>query len=267
MSSDNDIIIIDDEEVILSAIEKIVKFEGFKSESFNSASEALDNLQNKKYKLIISDIMMPDIDGFELLNILRKKRISTPVVITTGYSTLENAVKALYEGAVAFIPKPFSIEEMTSIIKRGIEYGKIFSKRDSISIQEQKVSINFVPCPPKYHRLGYDSWINNAEEGLLAVGLTDLFLKSIGMIKEIDFMKIDETIYQGGNCLRLIDNQDYTHQLLSPISGKIIDINEKLIIHKNLIEKDPYFNGWIYKLLPSDLDTELNNLTPCSSDL
>jgi len=266
MKEKKDIIVIDDEEVILDAICKIAEFENFTCEKCIDANIALQELKNYRPKLIISDIMMPNMDGFELLNIIRKQRISTPIIITTGFSTLDNAVKALYEGAVAFIPKPFSVEEMTSVIKRGIEYGNIFTNQDSLSIQEQKVSLNFVPCPPKYHRLGFDSWINNASEGLISMGLTDLFLKSIGMVKEIEFMSIGDELFQGGNCLRLIDNDDYTHQLLSPVSGKIIDLNEKIVVENNLIEKDPYFNGWIYKILPNNLDQEMNNLTPCSSD-
>ncbi len=51
--------------------------------------------------------MMPDIDGFKFLDELRKIEISSPVIMTTGYSTVENAVKSLYNGAIDFIPKPF----------------------------------------------------------------------------------------------------------------------------------------------------------------
>jgi CheY-like chemotaxis protein len=266
MDTKTDILIIDDEEVILDAVQKIAAFDGLSSDACLNVNDAISNLDKKEYKLIICDIMMPEKDGFELLEIVHQKRISTPVVITTGYSTLDNAVKALYEGAIGFIPKPFSIEELTSIIRRGVEYGKIFAKKYDFRRLDNDNLLAFVPCPPKYFRLGFDSWMNSAEEGLATIGLTDLFLKSIGMIKEIEFMKIEETIYQGGTCLKIIDNNDFSHQLLAPISGKIIDINEKVIIDKILLEKDPYFQGWIYKMIPSNLENDLNNITPCSSD-
>ena len=123
------------------------------------------------------------------------------------------------------------------------------------------------PCPPRYFRLGFDSWMNNAEEGLVSIGITDLFLKSIGTLKEIEFMNIGETIYQGSACLKIINSNDFSHQLLSPISGKIIDMNEKVIVNKILLEKDPYFQGWIYKMIPSNLEYDLNNITPCSTDI
>jgi len=92
-------------------------------------------------------------------------------------------------------------------------------------------------------------------------------LKSIGTLNQIDFMKIGESIFQGGSCLKIINSHSYWHQLLSPISGNIIDINEKVIINKSLLEKDPYFKGWIYKVIPSNLEYELNNITPCSTDI
>jgi len=267
MIKEKNILIIDDEEVILNAIKKVVIYEGFTCDTSFSVSESLEKIQETRYGLIICDIMMPKIDGFEFLNILKKRKLSTPVVITTGFSTLENAVKALYEGAIGFIPKPFSVEELTSMIKRGIIYGKIYNEKRTCYLHEKKISLDFIPCPPKYYRLGFDSWVMKKNEKFANIGLTDLFLKSIGMVKEIEFMNTDEAVYQGGNCIKIIDNEDYCHQLLAPISGKIIDINEKIIINKSLLEKDPYFNGWIYKIIATDLDNELNNLTPCSSDI
>jgi CheY-like chemotaxis protein/glycine cleavage system H lipoate-binding protein len=266
MKTDTEILVIDDEEVILEAVKKIAASEDLKSDTCLNVKDALANLNEKTYQLIICDIMMPDVDGFELLKIVKQKKISTPVVITTGFSTLENAVKALYEGAVGFIPKPFTIEELISIIKRGIEYGKLFGNK-YVTVNNGNNIMEFVPCPPKYYRLGNESWMNKAEEGLVVIGITDLFLKSIGMIEEIEFMNTEEEIYQGGTCLKITDNRESEHQLLSPISGKIIDINNKLVEQHSLLEKDPYFEGWIYKMVPSNLEDDMENITPCSSDI
>lgn len=264
MKTDTEILIIDDEEVILEAVKKTAALENLKSDTCLNVKDALVNLDKNVYKLIICDIMMPNIDGFELLKILRQKKILTPVVITTGFSTLENAVKALYEGAVGFIPKPFTIDELLSIIKRGIEYGKLFQKKIS---PMQNSLMEFVPCPPKYYRLGNESWMNKAEEGLVVIGITDLFLKSIGMIEDIEFINVEDEIYQGAICLKITDNRDCIHQLLSPISGKIMDVNSKIVEQHNLLEKDPYFEGWIYKMVPSNLKNDMENITPCSSDI
>ncbi len=264
MKTDTEILVIDDEEVILEAVKKTAALEDLKSDTCLNVKDALVNLDKKTYKLIICDIMMPGIDGFELLKLVKQKKLLTPVVITTGFSTLENAVKALYEGAVGFLPKPFTIEELISIIKRGIEYGNLFGNKFK---PVQDSLMEFVPCPPKYYRLGNESWMNKAEEGLVVVGITDLFLKSIGMIEDIEFMNVEDEIYQGEICLKITDNRDCIHQLLSPISGKIIDVNNKIVEQPSLLEKDPYFEGWIYKMVPNNLENDMENITPCSSDI
>ena len=59
---------------------------------------------------------------------------------------------------------------------------------------------------------------------------------------------------------------DRIHKVLSPVSGRIVEVNENLKKNPNLIEKDPYFEGWIYRVIPADLDYEIKNLVPCSSD-
>ncbi|MCB0746406.1 MAG: response regulator [Ignavibacteriales bacterium] len=266
MENKTDILIIDDEKVILDAIQKIVSLDNFSSDACLDVDEALLKLETNTYKLIISDIMMPGKDGFQLLEILRQKKIATPVIITTGFSTLENAVKALYEGAIGFIPKPFTLDELVSIVARGLEYNKIFKNKYSLKARSMDELISYVPCPPKYYRLGFDSWLNNSSEGTIKIGLTDLYLKSINSIQSLDLMKVDEAIYQGGVCAKLTDNNELVHQLLSPASGKIIEINNQLFETNNLLEKDPYFQGWIYRIIPTDIENDKTNLTPCSSD-
>ena len=84
----------------------------------SDAAKAINNADND---LIICDIMLPDIDGFEFLEKLHSMEIKTPVIITTGFSTVENAVKSLYSGAIDFLPKPFTFDELISNIKRGLK--------------------------------------------------------------------------------------------------------------------------------------------------
>lgn len=262
-----DILIIDDEQVIIDAIKKIAKYESFTVDATLDAKEAIKKLDGTTYRLIICDIMMPGMSGFEFLEIVNKRKIATPVLMTTGFSTLENAVKALYEGAMGFIPKPFTVDELTSIMHRGMVYRKLFENKYNPGAAKNNELLSFVSCPPNYHRLGFDSWINEDIEGTVKIGLTDLFLKSIGALNSVDLMNIEQSVYQGGSCIKILDSEENTHQMLSPISGKILSINEKILDNVNLLEKDPYFEGWIYSVVPDDLETEIENLIPCSSDI
>ncbi len=78
-------------------------------------------------------------------------------------------------------------------------------------------------------------------------------------------MQIDEEVIQGNACA-FINDKDRKHPLLSPVSGRIIEVNDDIIKNKSLIEKDPYFEGWFYRLIPSDSEYELKSLINCSSD-
>ncbi len=265
MTKQADILVIDDEQVIVDAVVKICSSEGFSVNTSLNASDALHKVENHNYRLIICDIMMQEIDGFQFLNELQKKKISTPVIMTTGYSTVENAVKSLYNGAIDFIPKPFTVDELLSSVQRGMKYLEIQNQLKTTNKNDDSFVL-YVPCPAKYYRLGYGSWACVENAGSLLIGVTDLFLKTIDNISGIELSKIDEEIIQGNACAEIKTKEDKQHLALSPVSGRIIERNEELIHNHNIVEKDPYFKGWFYRIIPSDSEYELKHLIPCSSD-
>jgi len=269
MSMNPRILAIDDEQVILDSIIKLCSAEGWKVDPAIDAKVGINQLKSNEYDLIISDIMMPEMDGFEFLEYLRKKELKTPVIITTGFSTLENAVKSLASGAIDYLPKPFTIDELISVVKRGLEYTKIINSIDTFKIEDHEIndSIPFIPCPAQYNRLGYFTWAFVEYDGSVKIGLTDLLLRTIESIDEFELFDIDSEIYQGSSCCTIKTEDQLSHNILSPISGRIIDKNVLILNEKNLIEKDPYFRGWLYRLIPDNLEYESQHLMPCSSDM
>ncbi len=265
MNKNSDILIVDDEQVVIDAVVKICSLEKLSAETSLDVNDALKKLQANKYKIIVCDIMMPDVDGFQFLDTLSIKKIDTPVIMTTGYSTVENAVKALYKGAIDFIPKPFTADEMLNAILRGLKYTEVQNQVMN-NKKNNDDTIVYVSCPAKYSRLGYSSWISTEYSGTSLIGITDLFIKIINSINVIELFKIDDEVVQGNTCALITDEKELTHPVLSPVTGRILERNEALINDPSLIEKDPYFAGWLYRVIPSDLEYELKNLTPCSSD-
>ncbi len=261
-----DILVIDDEQVIIEAVRKICNSENYSVDSSLDANDALKKIDSNNYKLIVCDIMMPEMDGFEFLDQLHIRKIDTPVIMTTGFSTVENAVKSLYKGAIDFIPKPFTVDEILNSIFRGMKYLEIQEKIKAQNESGDNSTIIYVTCPSKYFRLGYSSWLAPDSTGSVLVGVTDLFLKAIETITKLETFKIDDEVVQGNPLAFISTNDGLTHTVLSPISGRIIEQNTKLINNSNLIEKDPYFEGWFYRIIPSDYEYELKNLTACSSD-
>lgn len=263
LSKKYDILVIDDESVIIDSISKISDLETWTVDSAEDAATALYQRDLKKYRLIICDIMMPRMDGFQFLKELETRKINTPVIMVTGYTTVENAIKSLQLGAIDYIPKPFTVDELLSVIKRGLKHSDLILEK----IKNDFVDIDsFVGCPTHYYRLGWLSWINIEETGSVLIGLTNLFTKTIDSISNIELWNIDERISQGNVCANIYTIDNYSYNLLSPISGKIIERNDKILENGILPEKDPYFDGWLYRVIPNDLENELKFLTACSSD-
>lgn len=266
MSKPSDILVIDDEQVIIDAVVKICKLENYNVDASINVKTAIEKISKNYYSIIVCDIMMPDGDGFQILDELRNKNIDSALIMMTGYSTVENAVNSLYQGAVDFIPKPFTVDELLSSVFRANKYQEIKKKQEELSRKNIGHSLLYVTCPAKYLRLGYASWMFQENDGSVLIGLCDLFLKTIESVKEIEFLSAEEEIAQGVSCVTIKSGDDRTHKILSPVSGRIIEVNQNLKLNSNLIEKDPYFEGWIYRVIPNDIGYEIKNLVPYSSD-
>ena len=258
-----DVMVIDDEQVILDALQRICGAEAYTVDTILEAGSALEKIKKNGYRLILCDLMLPDIDGFEFLEKLQEYNTDIPVIITSGYSTMENAVRSLNKGAIDFIPKPFTADELCSAIIRGLKYMEI-----KTSDQKKNTgSVTYVPCPPKYSRLGYTTWISKDFQGSIIVGVTDLFIKTIQSVKNIEMLPAQGELIQGSYCASMISQEDCKHSILAPLSGKILENNKELIKQSTLLEKDPYFRGWIYRIIPSDYNYEIKNLTSCQVEM
>jgi len=266
MTATRDVLVIDDEPVITRAVERVCRADGLSVTVADSAGAATAELGQGGYRLIICDVMMADVDGFAFLAALGRKGIRTPVIMSTGMSTMENAVRALSSGAIDFIPKPFSADELLAAVHRGLNYGKLQDAAHRVSTLAAPTSLPYVPCPPKYHRLGYASWVSVEGTGTVLVGVSDLFLKTIEGVQSVTLAAADEEVVQGSPCATITSPDGQIHGVLSPVSGRIVEANTTLASTPADVERDPYFQGWLYRVLPTDLEYALQYLTSCSSD-
>ena len=257
MKKNYDILVIDDEQVVIDSVIKLCLAENLTVDSVLDASDGLEKVKKKSYKLIICDIMMPNMDGFEFLDQIKKENFTDPIIMTTGYSTVENAVKSLYCGAIDFLPKPFTVDELISVVFRGLKYRKLINE---IKSSEEDNSKKYISHPPDYLQLGYSSWLQLENIGSAKIGITDIFLKTIKEIEKIKLFNIDEEIVQGNPCAYIKTKDDLTHQVLSPLTGRIIEANYDLNDDLETIKKDPYSEGWLYSIIPSDPDFEIKHL-------
>lgn len=120
-----DLLIIDDDPVILEMLETFMITEGFRVSVAPNAKEAFRILENQKFDVILTDLMMPEMTGLEFLKETLSMGIKIPIIIMTAYGTITTAVEAMKSGAFDYITKPFNLTELLIIVKRAISISKL----------------------------------------------------------------------------------------------------------------------------------------------
>ncbi|HJS90059.1 MAG TPA: response regulator [Steroidobacteraceae bacterium] len=115
------LLIVDDEEAQLRALCDTLKLEGFAPTGFSSPREALSKLQPDDFDLLLTDLMMPGMDGIELLQAAQRIDADLAAIVMTGHGTIDTAVKAMQAGALDYIRKPFRLNQMMPVIARALE--------------------------------------------------------------------------------------------------------------------------------------------------
>lgn len=135
MANDNKkqtIVLVDDEEMVVSSIRSFLNLEtDYEVQSFVSASEALKFIEENETHLIISDYLMPEMDGISFLAKSREIRPEATRIILTGYADKENAIKAINDvGLFQYIEKPWDNEDILIVIRNGLERQALMRRLD-----------------------------------------------------------------------------------------------------------------------------------------
>lgn len=124
------IVIVDDEEMVLTSLSSFLDLETeYEVQAFSSVSAALEYIQSHEIDLVISDYLMPEMDGITFLAKVREIRPEVPRIILTGYADKENAIKAINEvGLFQYIEKPWDNDDLLIILRNGLEKQKLMKK-------------------------------------------------------------------------------------------------------------------------------------------
>jgi len=139
MNSNNwipNVVIVDDEEMVLTSLSSLLSLEtDYEIKTFLSSKEALDHIKNEETDLVISDFLMPEMDGITFLGKVRKIKPEIPRIILTGYADKENAIKAINEvGLFQYIEKPWNNDDILNVLRNGLEKQRLIKTlREKIS--------------------------------------------------------------------------------------------------------------------------------------
>ena len=113
--------VVDDDRSMRWVFEKALGREGIPFRTFGTAQDALAALETEAPQVLVSDIRMPGTSGLDLLQAVKAKHPSLPVIIMTAYSDLESAVAAFQGGAFEYLPKPFDVDQAVELIRRALD--------------------------------------------------------------------------------------------------------------------------------------------------
>ncbi len=260
------ILCVDDEPVILDSFRKILVLDGYCVDTVETGQEALGLIQSHNYDFVFTDLKMPQMDGVEVTKSVKYLRPDIDVVIITGFATVETAVECMKYGAMDYVQKPFTEDELLGFVK------KILIMRQDRIQKQLKPKVHITHLAESKHFKTYEfaipggvfispghCWASMEQDGAVKVGIDDFAKKLIGKIDAIDFPNLGMMV-KLGQPLFTIKQGTRSVTFNSPITGKVTKINSPLKNEIESLDITPYDSNWICILDADNLDTEIKNL-------
>jgi two-component system response regulator PilR (NtrC family) len=149
------ILVVDDEKSMCEFLEIMLKKDGYEVTSTTSGDKALELLDNNLYSMVLTDVRMPGVNGFEVLRKTKEVSPDTVVIMITAYGSPEGAVTAIKEGAYDYITKPFRVEEVKLTIKKSLERNNLIRENIRLrqEVEERYKFWNLIGKSPKMQRV------------------------------------------------------------------------------------------------------------------
>jgi ActR/RegA family two-component response regulator/glycine cleavage system H lipoate-binding protein len=246
------ILVVDDEITVCKSIRQAILSDEFEVDTALSGEEALKKSKDRSYDLVITDLMMPGISGLDLLKSLKESRPDAIVIMVTGYPTIKTAVESVKRGAFDYLPKPFTPAELRGLVARAFKKaeGEVSEKGE---VKEARI-------PPGYHYMLGHTWLKVEERNQATVGVVPDFLKTVGVITQLDLPKENDALTQGDVCGKITDADNFVHRIWSPTSGRVTEVNTQLAADPSLLRRDPFREGYLFRVETSNLEEDVEGL-------
>jgi CheY-like chemotaxis protein/glycine cleavage system H lipoate-binding protein len=260
------ILAVDDEKIILDSLRKMLVLGGYSIDTVESGKEALGLVSKRDYDFVFTDLKMPGMDGVEVTKAVRHLRPDIDVIVVTGYGTIESAVETVQYGAMDYVEKPFTEDELlafvkTALIKRQARLEKqvrhkVRLVKPGIGESKSRFELN-VPAGAFISQ--QHAWARIELNGAVRIGLDDLIRK---IFRHVDSVNLPETGRKiaRGETLFSITYGDYSLNIPSPISGTVISVNSEHSEHPEWLAIKPFELSWMCRVEPSNLAAELPDL-------
>lgn len=248
------ILVVDDEQIVLDSVGKhLSNEEDYRIFKALSVSQALSIMEQNKINIVLTDLMMPEIDGLEFLAMLKEKNPDVLAIMITGYATINSALQAMQLGAFDYIAKPFTRDELKKVVRRAYDLVQVINKSNQEAISEKQIDL-----PKAISKgIGENTWLMLEEDGLVKIGVERSLLYRLGRIQTVYLPNVYDTLRQGSVFFQIFSTDLRSQALLSPLSGIVVELNEKVLINPDETLQDPYGEGWLIKIKPINFENEI----------
>jgi CheY-like chemotaxis protein len=258
MSEQVKVLVVDDEEIVLQSVRKVLKPDEeheFLVDTALSATDGLDLMSRTKYDIVVTDLMMPNVDGLEFTDRVRQLEPEARVIMITGYATMRTALQALRRGAFDYIAKPFTKEELRGVVKNAARLRRMPEAKGEEAAAERG-GLKPEGCRSFFNQ----TYARIQPDGTMYFGVEAAFLANIGEPLSIEVSKVGESVSQGFPFGAITNSNMRVFNLRSPFSGRVLKVNQDVMDNMNLVREDPRGKGWLLQVTPTDFETELDNL-------
>lgn len=260
------ILCVDDEEVILGSFRKILVLDGYSVDTVETGQEALGLVQKHHYDFVFTDLKMPEMSGVDVTKSVKHLRPDIDVIIITGYASVETAVECMKYGAMDYVQKPFTEDELLEFVKK-----TLIKRQERIEkLLKPKVHITHMPETDYFHKTEFaipggvfisqnHCWVNMEQDGSAKVGIDDFAKKLIGKIDDIEFPNLGMNV-KTGQPLFTVKQNNKSITFSSPVSGQVSSVNLLLKEDLETLDATPYDRNWFCVIDADNMDSEITNL-------
>lgn len=221
------ILAVDDEPIVLDSLRKILVLGGYDVDTVESGPEALGLVQRRNYDFVFTDLKMPGMDGVEVVKAVKHLRPDIDVAVITGYGTIETAVETMQHGAVAYVQKPFTAEELSEFVRKlriKREAKLEVQRRPTVRVAAPSVAetapANEYCVPGGAFLSAGHAWARIEPNGLVRIGADDFARKALGPVEQVEGPKWGKNVHRGEPLFTLKKGASSV-RFLSPLTGRI----------------------------------------------
>ncbi|RPI02893.1 MAG: response regulator [Calditrichaeota bacterium] len=204
------ILVIDDEEVIRSGCRQILEMYDYHVDEAANGREGLQKLMQNEYDVVLTDMLMPEMDGMQLLEEINQSGKQVIIIVITGYATIENAINAGRKGAFDYLPKPFNSDELLAKVERAIDYRDHLQEIERLREERDRNLLE-----SSNERARTLTIINSMSEGVLATNRQHQIVLMNPMASRM--MHISEARAAGRRVEEIIRNPDLQRSIIDSL--------------------------------------------------